>query len=176
MLVIKTNLYFNAHIISKSFSLHRSMLASASLTPSKVMWMITALSRISSAIVVVVWEGGGDFLTFFSFFFSFFSLEDTRSPGWEVCTCNQLYFIFCTVHLDIWSAAFHLQRNKIKGFSRVVRAFYVQFQILSCYLRGGFSLAGEEFGGRFDNSFSTCTFFLKWGSACTHQFHRLGQD
>ena len=67
------------------------------------------------------------------------------------------------MHLDIWSAAFHLQRNKIKGFSRVVRAFYVQFQILSCYLRGGFSLAGEEFGGRFDNSFPTCTFFFKVG-------------
>ena len=41
----------------------------------------------------------------------------------------------------------------------------------------GFFLTCEGFGERFDDSFPTCTFLLsffkRWRSACTHQFHLL---
>ena len=48
----------------------------------------------------------------------------------------------------------------------------------ACTTHGGinFLLACRDLGGRFDDSFSTCTFFLKWRSAGTHQFHFSGQD
>ena len=48
----------------------------------------------------------------------------------------------------------------------------------ACTTHGGISflLACRDLGGRFDDSFSTCTFFLKWRSAGTHQFHFSGQD
>ena len=42
-----------------------------------------------------------------------------------------------------------------------------------------FSQACKELGEKFDNSFPACTFsssFLKWRSACAHQFHFSGQD
>ena len=34
-----------------------------------------------------------------------------------------------------------------------------------------YSLLAGIFGGRFDNSFSACTFFLAWRSARVRQFH-----
>ena len=65
-----------------------------------------------------------------------------------------------------------IQNHSVTGIVHMSHAF-----CRSNYCGGGFFLAREDHGGRFDDSFPTTTFFLKRGSARTHQFHFFfGQD
>ena len=65
-----------------------------------------------------------------------------------------------------------IQNHSVTGIVHMSHAF-----CRSNYCGGGFFLAREDHGGRFDDSFLTTTFFLKRGSARTHQFHFFfGQD